>query len=484
MSDSTPHLIITEGPEKGRELVVPPEGARLGRATENDLSVADAAMSRFQCRLYFRDGFLHVMDLGSTNETLVNDQPVSDRALRYGDEILAGESLIKVVNDGLSADSVGVAADQEPEPEPEPAPIVFNLEGGEPGASEEKTTGKEPPPADVEVEPESPEPQPHPSVVDVDLGFGRREEEEDDGEHGERKSSVVQLLVVLVTMLVVIGIGALVLMAPPGEQAGEQQQRDDTVRVYYEKVIAGDGNIFRYAVDLDRDGTLSGEVHDLQNQRSLEREEQVEEERLDRFRQQVLNQQDTFLPLQEEYRGVPAGNHESYTLTVIYGREAKTVRVANQLEPDAFKQMRERVEAFANTELNFRSYNIPPDELRAMARRSWENARKLYAERDVKNSNLWEATRKLKDVRFLLESIEPKPDYYREAVERRREWRSALMDKVGNLDFEAVRAYQVGDFARAAELYRQILATFPEKGSSIYKQAENTLIRIEQELKR
>nr|MDA3875241.1 FHA domain-containing protein [Kiritimatiellia bacterium] len=92
MDTPPPHLLIEEGPEKGRELVIPEKGARLGRALENDITISDAAMSRFQCRMYFRDDFLHIMDLGSTNETLVNNEPVSDRALRYGDEILIGES--------------------------------------------------------------------------------------------------------------------------------------------------------------------------------------------------------------------------------------------------------------------------------------------------------------------------------------------------------------------------------------------------------
>jgi hypothetical protein len=225
-------------------------------------------------------------------------------------------------------------------------------------------------------------------------------------------------------------------------------------------------------------------VHDLRQQRSITRSETIDPERIEYFRSQAIGYRDGFLALQDEYEGLPVGTHESYRLTVIYGKDAKTVRVANQLEPEAFKQIREQLEAFANNELGLINIQIPPEELRARADKSWENARKLYEERDVKNANLWDATQKLKDVIFLLETIEPKPDYYQEAVRLREEWRRTLMDKVSELDFEAVRAYQVGEIAKSAELYRRILATFPDKSATLYKTAYNNLVRIEQELNR
>ncbi|MGA0369781.1 MAG: hypothetical protein ACO3N7_10065, partial [Kiritimatiellia bacterium] len=163
---------------------------------------------------------------------------------------------------------------------------------------------------------------------------------------------------------------------------------------------------------------------------------------------------------------------------------AKTVRVANQVEPDTFRQVREQIEAFANNELGLINIQIPPEELRHRAAESWENAQQLYRQRDVKNGNLWEATQKLKDVIFLLETIEPKPEYYQQAVTLRQEWRKILLDKVAQLEFEAIRAYQVGEVARSGELYRRILATFPEKSNKEYKQAYNRLNQIEQELNR
>ncbi|MEX2382446.1 MAG: FHA domain-containing protein [Opitutales bacterium] len=470
MDTPAPHLLIEEGPEKGRELVIPEKGARLGRALENDITIADAAMSRFQCRMYFRDDFLHIMDLGSTNETLVNNEPVSDLALRYGDEILIGESLIKVINDGLhenrpaSPPPGSRSVSSPPASEPEPAPIIFNVEGG----------GKET---------ASPAAPPPPTSMDVDLGLGRRDQIEEQIHHNRKRSTLSLLLVTLITMAVVFGIGLMVVMNSSTQTGGVQEQ-DDRIRVVYEKVIAGNGNIFRYALALDESGQVAAQVHDLRQQRSITRTETISPERIEYFREQAIGYRDGFLALQDEYEGLPVGTHESYRLTMIYGKDAKTVRVANQLEPEAFKRIREQLEAFANNELGLINIQIPPEELRARADESWENAQNLYEQRDVKNANLWDATQKLKDVLFLLETIEPKPDYYQEAARLREEWRRDLMDKVRQLDFEAVRAYQVGEIAKSAELYRRILATYPDKTANEYKTAYTNLVRIEQELNR
>ncbi|MGA0333553.1 MAG: FHA domain-containing protein, partial [Kiritimatiellia bacterium] len=279
MAANVPHLLIEEGPERGREITIPPNGARIGRADENDIQIADAAMSRFQCRMYFREGFLHLMDLGSTNESLVNNKPVSDAALRFGDEILIGESLIKVINDGLHENRPRPAAGPVPAAEPEPAPIIFNLED---------------PPAPEKAEDSE---APHSPVLDVDLGLGRREDLEENAEKSPRNHSLGLLLVTLVTMLVVFGIG-LLFLSRTGSQKTPPPAPDNRLQIHYEKVIAGDGNIFRYALDLSSEGEIIAEVHDLRQQRSISREETIDPEQIQGLRSQLVGSKDSLLALQ------------------------------------------------------------------------------------------------------------------------------------------------------------------------------------------
>ena len=467
--DTTPHLLIEAGPETGRELTIPAKGARLGRASENDISIADPAMSRFQCRMYFRDNFLHVMDLGSTNETLVNDEPKSDTILRFGDKVLIGDTELKVIFDGYpeehKEEAVPPAIVPEKEPEPAPAPIVFQPDA--------------PPSRPAAAERIGPE------TEDVDLGLGKRDPYESKTGGEEKRSVLPLILVALVTMIVVVGIGLAVMMstAPASNNGTPTQARAHQIRVVYEKVISGEGNVFRYAVELAPNGQLLAEVHDLRQERDITRDEVIAPERLRPFQDQLAAEKDMFLALQDTYEGLPVGDHESYRLTVVFGREAKTVHVANQLEPDAFKQVREQIESYANNELGLINIEIPPEELRARAEESWQNAQDLYAQREVKNDNLWQASQKLKDVAFLLETIEPKPEYYEQAVVLRQQWNRQLDDKIRDLEFEAIRSMQVGDTRRAAELNQRILATRPDRTHTEYKEAYNRLVQIEQELR-
>jgi len=485
MNPQLPHFMIEEGPERGRELTIPPEGARIGRATENDISIADAAMSRFQCRIYFRDGFLHVMDLGSTNETLLNDQPVVDQLLRHGDQILIGESLLRVVNDGLS----GLA----PPPrhvkiEPDPAPIV--LQNGDEAAPPAESDL--PPPAPILIPDDVPVAKPHPvsspaaspgTDEAVDLGLGRRVAHEEEEKANSAKTHYLLITLVTVLVVMVVGIAVLMLTPPPvgPESPGDV---DEFLQISYEKVRAGEGNVFRYAVEIRPNGEIYAEIHDVANERNIVREHQMAPEMHERLRTQMANRRESFVRLRESYEGLPVDVHEAQDLLVIFGRDVKQVRVANQLEPDAFRSVREQIESFVENELNLGLIHQPPEVLRGMADRAWANARKLYDEREVRNSNLWDATQQLRELIWLLEAIEPKPAYYRDAVQLRQEWRTQLEQRVRDMRFEAAREYQVGNRERAVEIYRRILATFPERSHSLYEQTYNNLIQIEQELRR
>lgn len=472
MNPRPPNFIIEEGPERGREITIPPDGARMGRATENDVVISDASMSRFQCRLYFRDGFLHVMDLGSTNETLVNDIPVSDQVLRHGDHLLIGESMLRVVNDGLGDVQPAILEEApapivpmvrfNPDPEPEeeaPAPIILP----------DATRSSKPVTLD--------------EAAPVDLGLGKRDVQPDAGEKGERSFSVVRLLVTAGTTLLVIFVGFILLLQqnPPPPAAPPV---DNSLRFDYEKVQAGNGNIFRYFLSLKPDGTLVANIHDLTQQRNINREEKLDAKSLQQLRDQLLDQRDVFFGLRDDYSGVAGASHESYSLTVIFGKDAKQVRVQDQLEPDAFRDVREKIEGFASNFLGLSTLYMAPEVLRERADDAWEVAQKLYAERDVKNGNLWEATQRLKEAAWMLETIEPKPDYYRQALQLREAWMEELLTRVRNLDFEAVREYQVGNREKAAELYRRIMATLPDRSHTYYTQAYNNLVRLEQELSR
>lgn len=67
----------------------------IGRLPECDVVVPDPAASRSHARIVRRGGVWLIEDLGSTNGTYVNDEPVTERALEDGDRITVGATVLE-----------------------------------------------------------------------------------------------------------------------------------------------------------------------------------------------------------------------------------------------------------------------------------------------------------------------------------------------------------------------------------------------------
>jgi pSer/pThr/pTyr-binding forkhead associated (FHA) protein len=89
-------LEIVEGAQAGRQ--VPLDGALdVGREPSLSLAVDDNQLSRRHARISLQNGQAVVEDLGSTNGTYVNDQPIqAPRALQPGDRIRMGLTVVEL----------------------------------------------------------------------------------------------------------------------------------------------------------------------------------------------------------------------------------------------------------------------------------------------------------------------------------------------------------------------------------------------------
>jgi pSer/pThr/pTyr-binding forkhead associated (FHA) protein len=83
----------------GQELVV-------GRSSEVDIILVEEMVSRRHARIYCHERGILVEDFGSTNGTFVNGEKISQAALKIGDRILIGTSILKIVlSEGAPASS-------------------------------------------------------------------------------------------------------------------------------------------------------------------------------------------------------------------------------------------------------------------------------------------------------------------------------------------------------------------------------------------
>ncbi len=127
-----PRLIIRE---KGRERVIELDidKVTIGRSKANAVPIADARASRAHCAIEKTESGWLVVDLGSSNGTMLNREPVQKALLALGDVVSIGETEIhfgRVIEDPLPAREVDTSSLPIAEPvelqdeEPAPAPAV------------------------------------------------------------------------------------------------------------------------------------------------------------------------------------------------------------------------------------------------------------------------------------------------------------------------------------------------------------------------
>ncbi|HLQ61370.1 MAG TPA: FHA domain-containing protein [Candidatus Acidoferrales bacterium] len=88
-------LTIETGPDAGHSVRVGAGAVRVGRSPDNDLILRDPATSGHHARLERRGAQFWIVDLGSTNGTLVNGEPVQEKELKHDDRVTIGQNAVK-----------------------------------------------------------------------------------------------------------------------------------------------------------------------------------------------------------------------------------------------------------------------------------------------------------------------------------------------------------------------------------------------------
>jgi VWFA-related protein len=83
-------LIMTQGPDRGREFRLNAGETMLGRATDSDIALDDTAVSRFHAKIRHEGEDYYVYDMGATNPTRVNGAETVRHKLAEGDRIEVG----------------------------------------------------------------------------------------------------------------------------------------------------------------------------------------------------------------------------------------------------------------------------------------------------------------------------------------------------------------------------------------------------------
>lgn len=434
------NLIVESGPVKGREISVPIEGVRIGRSSRNDISIDDAALSRFHCRLFFKPGEgLWLSDLGSANGTLLNGKEVQEQRVHEGEEIVLGETTLRVVSD------------YDPESSIKPA---------------------SPAPASSKAFHE-------PGVSPVDLGLTK------PGKAATTPASRRRLLWLALAMILVVAlawlpklVGLLKAFETPEEKAPVTVALPE-VELSFERVEAASSNIFRYVLEVG-DGRLTVQVDDLLRDRHVRREKKVAPELIRDLGRAIETA--GFFGLAGDYSGMAPGVYETTDITVTLGARTHRVKVLNHIEPESLVIVRNAIEEFGKNELGLAALAIEPTELVNRARQALLLGQKLYDEREVSHGNLHGAIRAFTESEWYLETIEPKPDFYADVLSRKSDCERELQRRYDDMWFMAERAVKLRDWKEAARHLRVISETIPDRSDDRNRNAYKKLVDVERHL--
>lgn len=103
--DAPPAVIVLVGPTGyiGKQWLITKSDMTIGRSVETELYVSDASLSRSHAKFEVAGNDVFILDLGSTNKTLVNGMPLAPnikRKLANNDQIKTGNVIFKFLEKG------------------------------------------------------------------------------------------------------------------------------------------------------------------------------------------------------------------------------------------------------------------------------------------------------------------------------------------------------------------------------------------------
>ena len=453
-----PELVIVSGPMSGTRFEVGAGGVRLGRSSSNDVHVPDEELSRNHC-LFEQSGAdgIRLTDLASANGTFVNGEQLGSdsRELKAGDAIEVGSTLINVVVEGAPVPLAPL--------DPAPAPVRRTPSGGA-----------------------------------VDLGLGTTPASaspaaphaQKKASGGARRTPLANVLWVVAALVVAVAI-AVVLYAPresekPVAPVAETPSAPTLSALYYEKVEADSARIFRYQMTIDESGVLRVAFDDVPGEnRHVDKKAKLSDAALKRIGE--ILETPGFSALEDEYAGASAADENalrSYRIRVVRWNDVKDILVENAPEPDAFRAVREALEAFSRNELGIWAIQYSREKLLELSEQSAAVGDAKWEEREVEYGNLSTAAKSYREAIFYLETINPKPAGYIELKEKLTRTENELAERYKNQRFLAEKAINLGDWEAAQSELKILCELVPEKDDPRHTEANAKLVDVENRMKK
>jgi len=479
-------LFFLDGHKAGQEADLRPPGISIGRETDNDVVLEGEGASRYHAKIEWRDEAWVLRDLGSTNGTKVDGTRITaDHRLRPGERIRIGQQ------DMLFAESRDQAPAAPVAPVPAPAPA----------APDAPTVRNVPPPPQEAANPQTQTRQEISGAKSFQDFFAKREGDGGKpaasifgGKPGDPGAAAAQaarrahasplFYAAVIGVAVAVVAGFLVLdrrAGPPPSSAAPAPAPRMPLLVIYEKQEASADNVFRFRLEI-RDNVIRIEKDDLRSGIRSTKEKEIGDKQLEDL-EHFLRQTD-FMALRQPQPGISAdGRDRRRTLVVAYGRELNRIEVRNTFAPTSFEETAALVEGFSRDVLNTPAEHLTPEEMLREGTDAFAKGEELYRNFEARPRNLRDAITRFTYALELLENFEPKPREYEAAFQLRREAEVLIKDRIQTATRDAIRAFQLKDYAAARDAYRAIME-MTEPSDKYHEQARENVLKLEDILRR
>jgi hypothetical protein len=378
---------------------------------------------------------IRVIDLASANGTIVNGNEIGSRPmeLKAGDVIEVGSTTVNIVGEV---------------PPVVPGNVDLGLGGGEIGA--ETVTMKADP---------------------------------------EKKRSPISVVLWIVALLLASAAVYFMMMPPPETEESSPQEvreiRQVVQEVSYEKVEADSNGIFRYEMTLSSDGVLKVTIDDVPKEnRHLTKSEKLSEQSLKELNE-ILDF-DSLRKIDREYAGVESEppKLESWNLKVVYTSRVRSVSIVNTREPEAFRAIREKLEAFSKNQLGIWAIEYSGEKLLKLAEDAISLGRMKWEDRDVQYGNLHGSIAAYREALFYLETVDPKPACYYEAKSGMERSLKELDARYTEERFLADRAINLSQWENAKRELMILLEMIPDRKDDRHREATAKLLDVEKRMKK
>ncbi len=415
-------------------------GVRLGRSLSNDVHIPDEEMSRNHC-LFERSGEsgIRVTDLASANGTFVNGKMLGSesRELKEGDTIEVGATKISVVGEATAAIDLGLGS---------AAPDAARGPEAAGGAS---------------------------------------------NQHGVRSRAKFANLLWVVAALAVAVATAVVLLAPRETGDGvaavvDEKPEQKLVSLHYEKVEADAERIFSYRMEIDESGILRVAFDDVPGEnRHADKKARLSAKAMKRILELV--DKPAFAALDGEYTGSGVEDENAlrrFRIRIVRWNDVKDVLVENTQEPDAFREMRESLEAFSRNELGIWAVQYTKEKLVELSAEAARSGDAKWEDREVEYGNLSAAVKAYRGAVFYLDTVNPKPDGYAGLKERLARAEAELKRRYEDQSFLADKAIKLGDLEAAHAELKTLCEMVPERDDPHHAEANARLVDVENRIKK